>query len=92
MSRIDGLSHACANKNWEESGLGDGKYCSGGENLLYNFDSSEGAPGTSVTQWLQSPGHYMNTMNPSFTDVSYGYYQCPQNNRMYWTGLYFKDC
>ena len=94
ICRIDALSHECAHKTWEESGLGEpeNKFCGAGENLLYNFESSDDSPDASVMQWLESPGHYINAMNPDFTHVSYGYYECPLNNRMYWTGLYFKGC
>lgn len=55
-------------------------------------DTSAGAK--AVEQWLDSPGHYMNAMNPEFTHVGYGYYKCPFNSGygdQFWTGLYFSD-
>jgi uncharacterized protein YkwD len=64
-----------------------------GENVLSNNDDNPTTAGdTAVQQWLDSAGHYMNAMNPKFTHVGYGYFNCPFNSGfgdMFWTGLYF---
>lgn len=44
-------------------------YKTAGENLAYGFDSSS----STVTGWMNSPGHRANILNTSFTEVGFGY-------------------
>ena len=37
---------------------------------------------------MNSDGHRKNILSTGFTRVGYGYYVCPQSNRVYWTGFF----
>lgn len=44
-------------------------YCSG-ENIAAGVDSAE----ITVNQWIDSPSHYQNMINPDYTEMGIGYY------------------
>lgn len=44
------------------------RYITVGENLAYGFDNSN----TTLTGWMDSPGHRANILNASFRDVGFG--------------------
>jgi len=41
------------------------KYVYAGENLAVNFENSEDVE----TAWMNSPGHFLNIMNPKYTEI-----------------------
>lgn len=41
------------------------KYAFAGENLAVNFENSKDVE----TAWMNSPGHFLNIMNPKFTEI-----------------------
>lgn len=45
------------------------RYC--GENIAYGY----GTPENVMNGWVNSPGHYGNIMNSSYTEIGVGYYQ-----------------
>ena len=59
--------------------------------MLYYSDDSGPDPGQkAVQQWLDSPGHYMNAMNPVYDTAGFGYFECPPTGVTHWTTLYKK--
>lgn len=50
---------------WYWFALAGYKYKVAGENLAVNFENSEDVE----TAWMNSPGHFMNIMNPKYTEI-----------------------
>lgn len=62
-------------------------YCSG-ENIAAGSDSAE----VTVQQWINSPGHYENIINPAFTQLGVGYYYDKDSTyQHYWVQIFKCD-
>ena len=60
-----------------------------GENIAYAFPASSSTQDSTMQQWLNSPGHCANIMNPQFTELAVA---CAEGSaaggnadRRYWT-------
>lgn len=61
-------------------------YTAGGENVAAGQDSPE-----SVLQaWMSSDGHRNNILNPVFTYMGVGYFNCGQGYQHYWTQIFVR--
>lgn len=62
-------------------------YCSG-ENIAAGSDSAK----VVVQQWVNSPGHYSNIINPAFTKLGVGYYYDSNSTyQHYWAQIFKCD-
>lgn len=67
--------------------LGVSYYCSG-ENIAAGSSSAK----VTVQQWINSPGHYENIINPAFTQLGVGYYYDKDSTyQHYWTQIFKCD-
>lgn len=74
-------AHDCVKTNCDSAGQ-----TSCGENVLWNTRFLSGAD--AIQQWLDSPGHFMNAMNPDYTLSGVGYYWCEATDQYHWVNLY----
>lgn len=57
-----------------------------------NLAAGYGEPEEVVEQWMNSPGHRANIMNPNFTHIGVGLSYAPHGEyRWYWTQLFIKS-
>lgn len=60
------------------------KYSAIGENIA----AGSGTATATMTQWMNSPGHRANILNPKFRELGVGYAQSNDQYRYYWTQVF----
>lgn len=54
-----------------------------------NIAAGESNPQATIQQWMNSPGHRRNILNPSFTEIGFGYTAAPNTQyRHYWVQVF----
>ena len=89
----DQTAHTCRNGRISHDGFksrcASTGYAACGENVAYNSPPQlDSTVGDTHVRWMNSDGHRKNILSTGFTRVGYGYYVCPQSNRVYWTGFF----
>lgn len=60
-------------------------YSTVGENIAAGGDT----PAATIQQWMNSPGHRRNILNPSFTEIGFGYLSAPNTEYgHYWVQVF----
>lgn len=61
------------------------RFSSTGENIA----AGAATPEATIRQWMQSPGHRRNILNPSYTEIGFGYVNAPGDRyRHYWVQVF----
>ena len=54
-----------------------------------NIAAGGATPAATIQQWMNSPGHRRNILNPSFTEIGFGYVAAPNTEyRHYWVQVF----
>ncbi len=95
MVQADSMSHKLPG----EASLGDRVSATGYEwsGVAENIAAGHATPEEVVDDWLNSPGHRGNILNPEYTEIGVGYENAPDDNNSiedsdtYWTQVFGKS-